>query len=62
MRSFLLYLGYAAAAVPATFVKNREAFCLAAELPTVVVRYERHAENFLGMLHLASSLILLRHS
>jgi hypothetical protein len=25
------------------------------------VRYERHAENFLGMLHLASSLILLRH-
>jgi len=34
MRSFLLYLGYAAAAVPATFVKNREAFCLAAELPT----------------------------
>jgi transposase len=27
----------------------------------VVVRYERHAENFLGMLHLASSLILLRH-
>ena len=27
----------------------------------VVVRYERHAENFLGMLHLASSLILLRY-
>jgi transposase len=27
----------------------------------VVVRYERHAENFLGMLQLASSLILLRH-
>jgi len=27
----------------------------------LVVRYERHAENFLGMLHLASSLILLRH-
>jgi hypothetical protein len=25
------------------------------------VRYERHAENFLEMLHLASSLILLRH-
>jgi hypothetical protein len=25
------------------------------------VRYERHAENFLGMLQLASSLILLRH-
>jgi transposase len=27
----------------------------------LVVRYERHAENFLGMLQLASSLILLRH-
>jgi len=27
----------------------------------LVVRYERYAENFLGMLHLASSLILLRH-
>jgi hypothetical protein len=27
----------------------------------LVVRYERHAENFLGMLELASSLILLRH-
>lgn len=26
-----------------------------------VVRYERHAENFLGMLHLACCLILLRH-
>ncbi|MGB6629907.1 MAG: transposase [Terriglobales bacterium] len=27
----------------------------------LVVRYERHAENFLGMLQFASSLILLRH-
>ena len=27
----------------------------------LVVKYERHAENFLGMLHLASSLILLRY-
>jgi hypothetical protein len=27
----------------------------------LVVKYERHAENFLGMLQLASSLILLRH-
>ncbi len=27
----------------------------------LVVRYERNAENFLGMLHLASALILLRH-
>ena len=27
----------------------------------LVVRYERHAENFLGMLQLASSLILMRH-
>jgi len=27
----------------------------------LVVRYERHAENFLGMLHLACSLILLRN-
>jgi transposase len=27
----------------------------------LIVRYERHAENFLGMLQLASSLILLRH-
>jgi transposase len=27
----------------------------------LVVRYERHVENFLGMLQLASSLILLRH-
>ena len=27
----------------------------------LVVRYERHAENFLGMLQLASALILLRH-
>ena len=26
-----------------------------------VVRYERHVDNFLGMLHLASALILLRH-
>ena len=26
----------------------------------IVVRYERFAENFLGMLHLASCLILLR--
>ena len=25
-----------------------------------VVRYERHAENFLGMVHLACCLILLR--
>ncbi len=27
----------------------------------LVVRYERHAENFLGMLQLAASLIPLRH-
>ena len=27
----------------------------------LVVRYERHAENFLGMLYLACCLILLRH-
>jgi transposase len=27
----------------------------------VVVRYERHAENFLAMIQLAASLILLRH-
>jgi hypothetical protein len=27
----------------------------------LVVRYERHAENFLGMVQLASSLILLRY-
>ena len=27
----------------------------------VVVRYERYAEDFLGMLHLACCLILLRH-
>lgn len=27
----------------------------------VAVRYERHADNFLGMLHLACCLILLRH-
>jgi len=27
----------------------------------LVVRYERHAENFLGMLHLASTVILLRY-
>ena len=27
----------------------------------LVVRYERHVDNFLGMLHLASALILLRH-
>ena len=26
----------------------------------IVVRYERHPENFLGMLHLACCLILLR--
>jgi transposase len=26
----------------------------------IVVRYERHSENFLGMLHLACCLILLR--
>src|SRR5215472_5847531 len=28
--------------------------------PRIVVRYERYPENFLGMLHLACSLILLR--
>ena len=27
----------------------------------VVIRYQRHAENFLGMLHLGCCLILLRH-
>jgi transposase len=27
----------------------------------LVVRYERHAGNFLGMLHLACSIILLKH-
>ena len=27
----------------------------------LVVRYERHAENFLGMLHLGCCVILLRH-
>jgi transposase len=27
----------------------------------LVVRHERHVENLLGMLHLASALILLRH-
>jgi transposase len=27
----------------------------------LVVRYERHVENFLGLLQLASALILLRH-
>ncbi len=27
----------------------------------LVVRYERHAENFLGMLYLACCIILLRH-
>jgi transposase len=27
----------------------------------LVVRYEHHAENFLGMLHLGCGLILLRH-
>jgi transposase len=27
----------------------------------IVVRYERHAENFLGMLHLACCIILLRY-
>jgi hypothetical protein len=42
-----------------TKVEDREAVCLAAELPRLVVRYERHAENFLGMLQLASSLLLL---
>ena len=27
----------------------------------VVTRWERHPDNFLGMIHLASALILLRH-
>jgi transposase len=27
----------------------------------IVVRWERHPENFLGMLHLASAIILLRN-
>lgn len=27
----------------------------------IVVRWERHPENFLGMIHLASAIILLRH-
>jgi hypothetical protein len=26
-----------------------------------VTRWERHADNFLGMIHLASAIILLRH-
>jgi len=30
-------------------------------LGRLVVRYERYAENFLGMLHVACCLILLRH-
>ena len=27
----------------------------------IVTRWERHADNFLGMIHLASAMILLRH-
>ena len=27
----------------------------------LVMRYERHADNFLGLLHLACAMILLRH-
>jgi transposase len=27
----------------------------------VVTRWERHPDNFLGMIHLASAIILLRH-
>ena len=41
--------------------KIERLFAWLQNLRRLVVRYERHAENFLGMLHLASSLILLRY-
>ncbi len=49
---------WASAEAIRTKVENREAVCLVAELPASGRLYERYAENFLEMLHLASPLIL----
>jgi hypothetical protein len=43
-----------------TAVEGRATLCLVGNFRRIVVRYERFAENFLGMLYLASCLILLR--
>ena len=47
--------------VPRQSLTRQRLFAWLQNFRRLVVRYERHAENFLGMLHLASSLILLRH-
>jgi hypothetical protein len=41
-------------------MEDGTAVCVAAELSTDRRAYERYPENFLGMLHLACWLILLR--
>src|SRR5271165_7684542 len=41
--------------------KIERLFAWLQNLRRLVVRYERYAENFLGMLHLGCCLILLRH-
>jgi transposase len=41
-------------------VSRRRLFAWFQNFRRIVVRYERFAENFLGMLHLACRLILLR--
>jgi transposase len=41
--------------------KIERLFALLQNFRRLVVRYERYAENFLGMLHLGCCLILLRH-
>jgi transposase len=43
-----------------TQVENRKAVAWLQNFRRLVVRYERHAENLLGMLQLAAPLILLR--
>lgn len=42
-------------------LENRKIICLLQNFRRLVLRYERHAENVLGMLHLACCLLLLRH-
>jgi hypothetical protein len=42
-------------------MESRTPVCVAAYYRRIVVRWERYPENFLGMIHLASAIILLRH-
>jgi hypothetical protein len=42
-------------------LEDRELFAWLQNFGRLVVRYERHPENFLGMLHLGHCMILLRY-